>query len=118
MHRVLPARNLLAGAATPRFEVDPGALVAGEAAARREGWELVGIWHSHVDRAALLSAADRDGAWGGHHQLVLALVGTDGVEARSYRCRSERAGGSSPTWVEEELRVVPTASPSRLTPRS
>ncbi|MEW6073269.1 MAG: M67 family metallopeptidase [Planctomycetota bacterium] len=76
---VQATRNVRAAHAPPAFEVDPGAVVAAESAARRSGIEVVGVWHSHPDRPARPSAADAAGTWEGWSQLIVS-VGAGGAE--------------------------------------
>ena len=45
-----------------RFEVDPGDYLAAEYESHELGLDVVGVWHSHPDRAAVLSAHDRASA--------------------------------------------------------
>lgn len=85
VERATRARNRAAGPTSDRFEVDPGHLVLAEDEARAEGLDVVGVWHSHPDRPATPSQADRDAAWGGW-SYVIASVGPAGVrELRSWR---------------------------------
>jgi len=95
--RAVETRNLLAGEAGDRFEVDPGEHVAAQRVARDEGLDVVGVWHSHPDHPARPSARDLAGAWEGWSYLIVA-VDADGVgELRSWRLE----GGH---FVEQELR--------------
>ncbi len=95
VRRVLHARNV--ASAPDRFEVDPGDVVRADRTARDGGMRIVGVWHSHPDRPARPSRADRDGAWSGVSQLVLSVDGKGLVEARSYRAirRSSPSGRGS-----------------------
>jgi proteasome lid subunit RPN8/RPN11 len=103
------AGNVAEREALDRFEADPGELVAAERAARDEGWELVGFWHSHPEAPAQLSARDRAGAWEGFSLLVVSVPqpgdeGTDRrVEARSFRRDASTVAEES--FVEEKLRL-------------
>jgi proteasome lid subunit RPN8/RPN11 len=67
--RALPARNL--ARAADAFVVDPGDLVAADDAARADGLELVGAWHSHPGGGPEPSRADLDGAWPGSIALIV-----------------------------------------------
>ena len=82
------ARNLR-GETTSRFELDPGHLVATEDAARAEGLEIVGVWHSHPESPAEPSEDDRRGAWGGWLHLIVSLAGGE-VDLRAWRLEGER----------------------------
>lgn len=52
-------RNVAGERAHERFEIDPGDFIAIDERARADGLEIVGVWHSHPDRAAVPSRADR-----------------------------------------------------------
>jgi len=67
-----------------RFELDPGAIVAAEDAARAAGLELLGTWHSHPDAEAVPSATDREGFHGWLHVIVAARAGRP-AELRAWR---------------------------------
>lgn len=84
VHRVA---NLAPAERGDRFELDPGRVVEIEREARAAGRELVGVWHSHPESAAVLSARDRAAAWRGLSQLVVSLAGgpETTAEARSFR---------------------------------
>ena len=70
-----PEAPNLAAHAHSAFEVDPGAIVAHEHAARRDRLELVGFWHSHPRGGERPSPADAHMTWPG---LVAVLVSLDG----------------------------------------
>jgi proteasome lid subunit RPN8/RPN11 len=44
-----PIKNAFTGAQGARYEIGPEDLLAADAAARKEGMDLVGIFHSHPD---------------------------------------------------------------------
>lgn len=79
-----------------RYEVDPGDHLAAFDAARTQGLEIVGVWHSHPRSAARPSEVDRAAAWPGWSYVI---VGTDGL--RSWRLvdgvfQEEPLGTSAP----------------------
>ena len=80
--RVAGARN--AAPQRDRFEIDPGDLVAGVRAARRDGLELLGLWHSHPDGPALPSAADAAGGVAGLSHVIVAVHGGRDRELASF----------------------------------
>ena len=102
--RVTDARNV---AANPRtaFEIDPGAIVRATDLAAAEGLEPVGVWHSHPDRPAVLSAADRRALSADGSFLVLPARPTEPV--RSWRRVDGRV-------VEEEVRVPRSEAPAHV----
>ena len=70
--RAVPAEN---AAADPRrrYEISPERFLAAEKQAREEGLEVVGIFHSHPDRAAEPSRFDRRRAWPYYSYVILAV---------------------------------------------
>lgn len=75
--RATVARNL---AGKPdRFEVHPEDHLAAELAARAAGLELVGVWHSHPDRAPRPSRRDAAAALAGWSYAIVSVE--DGRDA-------------------------------------
>ena len=83
VERVDVATNL---ACSPdRFVLDPGELVAADDAARADGLELVGAWHSHADAPPRPSRADREGAWPGWITLIVGAAGSSRARIAGWR---------------------------------
>ena len=80
IEHVRSARNL-ASDPSLHFELHPGDLVRAEQFARENGLEIIGIWHTHPDQPARLSASDVQGVWNGWIQLI-ASVDANGVSER------------------------------------
>jgi proteasome lid subunit RPN8/RPN11 len=94
--RASRAGNMNRERAHDRFELDPRDFLEADRAARAEGREIVGIWHSHPDHPAEPSETDRLAAWSGWSYLIVQ-VDRQGVGAmRSWRLVEER-------FVEEPL---------------
>ena len=90
VRELVQARNLNRERARDRYELDPDDFLAADALARRQGIEIVGIWHSHPDHPARPSATDRDGAWGGWSYVIVS-VGAEGIqELRSWRLNGDQ----------------------------
>jgi proteasome lid subunit RPN8/RPN11 len=90
------ARNLDRERAHERFELDPRDLLATDRAARAEGRDIVGVWHSHPDHSAEPSDLDRRAAWNGWSYLIVAVTTCGASEMRSWRLAHDR-------FVEETL---------------
>ena len=96
VQRIVQARNLNVERAADRYELDPEDFMAADHAAREEGMEIVGIWHSHPDHPARPSETDRVAAWEGW-SYVIASVTRDGIaDVRSWRLNGEN-------FVEETI---------------
>ena len=88
-----------------RFELDPGQLVARSREAQASGDTVVGIWHSHPDRATSLSAADRRHAFQAWEQVVITVDAQGRTELGWHRFRN--GGWIRMAWREvEESRGV------------
>lgn len=98
--RVAQAKNLNTERAADRFELDPDDFFAADQAARADGLEVVGIWHSHPDHPAAPSQTDLDAAWDGYSYVILSVSkrGVEGVT--SWRLDP---GAGMKSFVEEEI---------------
>lgn len=92
----LRARNICLHEGRDRYAIDPDSVHAADIAARRQGLDVVGVWHTHPDHAARPSEQDRLEAWAGWSYVIIS-VGCEGVgEIRSWRL-------SGPNFVEEQV---------------
>jgi proteasome lid subunit RPN8/RPN11 len=82
VERVAPAANLAADRGRA-FVLAPRDLARALAAARRDGLDLLGFYHSHPHGEGSPSAADRRGGWPGTRCVVLAARGGE-LEVRSF----------------------------------
>lgn len=96
VERMVSARNLETRRSKDRYELDPGDFMRADLAARDDGLEVVGIWHTHPDHAAEPSETDRRAAWEGWSYLILSVRADAVVDGRSWRLVDER-------FVEEPL---------------
>jgi len=90
-------RNLDVERARDRYQLDPEHLFRAEERARREGLEVVGVWHSHPEHPARPSETDRAAAWEGWSYLIASVDAEAVRELRSWRL----ADG---WFIEEEVR--------------
>lgn len=79
--RAVPTEN--ADASPTRFAIPPDAHFAALRAARREGLEVIGAFHSHPHSPAVPSATDRDAAFPDFLVLIATLVAPPAVRAWS-----------------------------------
>lgn len=83
--RAEAARNAEDERARDRFAIDPGDFIAIDERARADGLEIVGVWHSHPDRAAVPSRADREAAQARWSYLIVATTRSSPRELRSWK---------------------------------
>jgi proteasome lid subunit RPN8/RPN11 len=98
--RVAQARNLNQERAHDRYELDPLDFLQIDERARAEGFEIVGVWHSHPDHPAQPSETDRAGAWEGWSYVIVSVTGDGIAELRCWRLNSEQ-------FVEESIEPCP-----------
>ena len=94
--RVFQARNLNTERARDRYVLDPDDLMTADEAAREDGLDIVGFWHTHPDHPALPSETDREAAWDGYSYVILSVSGGRVEDLRSWRLNG--AG-----FVEEQV---------------
>ena len=70
---VTRARNLAQDRLADRYVLDPLDYLLTDELARREGLEILGIWHSHPDHPARPSSTDRDKAWPGYTYVIVEV---------------------------------------------
>ena len=94
---VSEARNLCGDGAGERYDLDPADHLAAEERARALGLEVVGVWHSHPDRPAVPSEADRAGAWPDWSYAIVAVAAGAPRALRAWRLDGAR-------FAEQEVR--------------
>ncbi|QDU83620.1 Mov34/MPN/PAD-1 family protein [Planctomycetes bacterium Pla163] len=85
VERVEPTRNATREPAADTFEVHPEDFVRLDGLARELGLDVVGVWHSHPDSAAIPSRTDTERAWPGWSYLIVGRAAHSDVHARSWR---------------------------------
>ena len=84
VRRAEPVANLETERAVDRYRLDPDAFLTIDRAARQEGLDIVGIWHTHPDHPPRPSATDLELAWPGYVYLILAVADGTAVEPRAW----------------------------------
>ncbi|MFN0009071.1 MAG: Mov34/MPN/PAD-1 family protein [Planctomycetota bacterium] len=88
--RATLAKNLNRQRARDRYELAPADFLAADLAARAEGLEIVGVWHSHPDHPAEPSETDRAAAWEGWSYVIVEVTRAGVAAVRSWRLQDER----------------------------
>ncbi|HHY38298.1 MAG TPA: M67 family metallopeptidase [Clostridia bacterium] len=102
-NRVYPARNL-DGSATS-YRVSPEDQIRIMLDMENEGFELVGIYHSHPDGRAYPSLTDVEQAF--YPEAVYLIVGMkDGIEVRGYHIENPRLAEVLRNKTRSRLRSV------------
>lgn len=96
VERVTVARNLSAGTANDRYQIDPDDFLTADALARRSNLDVVGVWHSHPDHPPVPSSTDLEAAWAGYAYLIVSVISGRIDSVRSWRLREA-------TFTEERI---------------
>ena len=76
--------NSSAGSQAARYELRPADLLAADKEARRQGMDLVGIYHSHPDCDAYFSKTDLENSCPWYSFIVLSIKGGKFDHANSF----------------------------------
>lgn len=90
VERLASAKNLNQERAADRYLLDPEDFMAADRLARRDGLEILGIWHSHPDSPAWPSVTDLDAAWEGYSYVIVSIRQGKLAELRSWRLGVEK----------------------------
>ena len=75
-----------------RFLITPGQFRDAERAARKAGFLMLGIYHSHPDSPARPSEYDRDHAWPWYSYLITSVGRGAAGDSRVWQLRDDRSG--------------------------
>jgi proteasome lid subunit RPN8/RPN11 len=88
-----PAENAWkAGERGRRFAIEPGDFLRGELEARKQGMDVVGVYHSHPDRPALPSDRDLEYALPYYSYIIVAVKGGRAEELGGFTLAPDRSG--------------------------
>jgi len=73
-----------------RFSVSPQDVLDAEKAARQQGLDVVGWYHSHPDHPARPSQYDRDHAWPWYSYIIVSVAEGKPQEMTSWRLLDDR----------------------------
>jgi proteasome lid subunit RPN8/RPN11 len=59
---------------THRYRIAPDFFLRSQTYARGNGWDIIGIYHSHPDQAAIPSEWDRQWAWPEYSYVILSVL--------------------------------------------
>src|SRR6266852_4718402 len=83
-----------------RFSVSAEDVRDAEKAARQQGLEIVGWYHSHPDHPARPSAYDREHAWPWYSYVIVSVAGGEPTEMTSWRLSDDRS-----EYASEEIAI-------------
>jgi proteasome lid subunit RPN8/RPN11 len=88
-----------------RFSVTSDDVRAAEKAAREQGLDVVGWYHSHPDHPAEPSQYDRDHAWPWYSYIIVSVANGEPQRMTSWRLADDRAG-FAPEGIEIRQRTA------------
>lgn len=86
--RATAGRNLVTERARDRYELDPGDILSAERAARADGLDVVGFWHTHPDHPARPSRFDTERAWTEYVYVICSTQAGGVADLRAWRLGS------------------------------
>jgi proteasome lid subunit RPN8/RPN11 len=89
---------------TRRYWIDPREMLEAQRYARSKKLDIIGIYHSHTDHAAVPSECDRLCAWSHYSYLIVSVQQGSAQDVLSWRLDENRQFQS-----EEILTVAPTS---------
>jgi proteasome lid subunit RPN8/RPN11 len=84
-----------------RFSVTPEDVLLADKAARQQGLDVVGWYHSHPDHPARPSQYDQDHAWPWYSYIIVTVHAGAAKEMTSWRLKDDRSA-----YVEERIATV------------
>ncbi len=85
--RLVEIPNLNEDRRQDRYLLDPDGFLAADDAARLEGLDVVGIWHTHPDHPAIPSVTDAAAAWEGYAYAIVSVHDGESEVLRSWSFR-------------------------------
>jgi proteasome lid subunit RPN8/RPN11 len=90
IHALYPLVNRRDDSPNNRFSVTSQDVLDAEKAARQQGLEVVGWYHSHPDHPARPSQYDRDHAWPWYSYVIVSVANKVPEEMTSWRLADDR----------------------------
>jgi proteasome lid subunit RPN8/RPN11 len=88
---LFPLVNRRADSPRNRFSVTAQDVLDAEKAARQQGFDVVGWYHSHPDHPARPSQYDRDHAWPWYSYIIVSVAEGKPQDMTSWRLNDDRA---------------------------
>jgi proteasome lid subunit RPN8/RPN11 len=90
VERAIELDNLREDERERRYVISPEQFLASERAARADGLDVLGFYHSHPDHPARPSGFDLEHAWPWYSYLIASVARGRLVDLRSWRLRGDR----------------------------
>ncbi len=104
--RVIGFDNERADSRHNRYVISPEQFLAAEKAARQEGLDVIGFFHSHPDHPARPSAFDLEHAWPFYSYVIVSVERGVVAATTSWRLAEDRSAFASETLAVEPARAT------------
>lgn len=97
-----------------RFEISPRDYLRVEKEAKRDGWDIIGFFHSHPDVPPFPSATDAQFAWANYLTVIVGVFGGQKVRVRAHLFEGEDKGFREfPVYVvlQRDASLLPATEP-------
>jgi proteasome lid subunit RPN8/RPN11 len=84
---------------TRRYWIDPKEILEAQRHARSKNLDIIGIYHSHTDHAAVPSECDRLCAWSHYSYLIVSVQQGRGQDVLSWKLDENRQFQSEEVWT-------------------
>ncbi len=91
-----------------RYRIDPAVLLEAQRYARTNGWDIIGIYHSHPDHEAVPSEWDRRWAWPQYSYAIVSLRNGTARDVQSWILNTDHE------FLPERLMVIGEAPPQAM----
>jgi proteasome lid subunit RPN8/RPN11 len=104
VRRAISLDNAYAGSQKTRYEIRPEDLLEADRAARRDGLDLIGIYHSHPDCEAYFSETDLKNSCPWYSFVVVSIRGGKFDHATSWLPNAEQTAAQAERLLYPEER--------------
>ncbi|MEM9163886.1 MAG: M67 family metallopeptidase [Cyanobacteria bacterium P01_F01_bin.4] len=89
---------------TRRYWIDPQDLLATQRQARLEGLDIIGVYHSHPDAAAVPSECDRTLAWSTYSYIIVSVHHGVAVDLQNWQLDNHHQ------FQPEAMKIAPASA--------
>lgn len=98
--KIYPLSNKNVERAIDRYDIDPHEFNQADKDARKSGYDIIGIYHSHPDHPPRPSTFDAERAWAGYSYFIIAVK-----DGKKEALKSWAFDNAKKTFDEEEIRI-------------
>ena len=91
-----------------RYTIDPRDMLLVQKQAREKGLNIIGVYHSHPDNAAIPSECDRAQAWSDYAYIIVSVNAGKAIDIRNWTLDVNRQ------FQSEAMNVSPSSATDRM----